>query len=236
MFLFAIFTVFKAFYSFFKIVLLIGNKNDTIMTSYRNLKNDVGFLRFGSIKMHDGKVELDLLEEMDEARGFIAENKYRLAIETLKKSLYMIDGDDYYLDKVINIYKLLGLCYRKLKMYDDGIHILNVAEELSKKELFKKKDEFWKRELAVCYVNKAIIYDAKECLREAVAYYENAIIIFEELNDDESKVKVMLSLKLLYNKMDRPEDAELICKEALSLIESNCLLGYYKSYFNNIKE
>lgn len=150
--------------------------------------------------MRDGKIDLYLLEEMDEARGFIGEKNFESAINILKDLLNMIAGDDHYYEQTVNIYKLLGLCYRKLDMHDEGIQILNLAEELCKKIFFKRKDKFWQRELAVCYVNKAIIYDSKNFFKEAITYYESAIIIFEELKDDESKNKVMLSLELAYNK------------------------------------
>lgn len=187
--------------------------------------------------MYNGKIGLYLLEQIDIARELIAEKEFDSAIDYLKDAFCSIKGEeDIYSEEFVRICKLLGLCYRKKNMSIEGIKILKTAEVLCKRIYLKTNDIYWRKELAVCYVNEAIIYDAQGDFNKAIIIYENAIEIFHKLGDDESRLKAMLSLGVVYSKVNKSENTKLIYQEALDIIDSDYTLEGYRMLFSKMYE
>lgn len=187
--------------------------------------------------MYDGKIGLYLLEQIEQAREFIAEQEFDTAIYCLREALGTLKGvEETYSEEVVKMCKLLGLCYRKKNMLEEGIKALRKAEELCRKKYLKKNDIFWRRELAICYVNEAIIYDSQEKFNKAIGLYENAIELFKELEDNESRVKAMLSLGVAYSKVNDNETVKALYEEALNIINSDFTLEDYRVLFYKMQE
>lgn len=187
--------------------------------------------------MYDGKMGLYLLEQIEQARESIAEQEFETAMDCLREALGTLKGmEETYSEEVVKICKLLGLCYRKKNMPEDGIKVLRKAEELCRKICLKKNDIFWRRELAICYVNEAIMYDSQEQFKNAIGLYENAIELFKELEDNESRVKAMFSLGVAYNKVNDNETVRALYEEALNIINSDFTLDGYKLLFYKMQE
>lgn len=182
--------------------------------------------------MIDGRIGLYLLEQIDLARELMSELEFQSAICCLKKALENVnDMEGAYAEEIVRICKLLGLCYRKENLFEDAIKVLKMGAELCQKQFLKGNDKFWRRELAVCYVNSAIVYDAQTKLDMAVDLYETAIALFDELGDYESRVKVMLSLGNAYRRMSRKELANGLYEEAMDIIDSDYALERYRILF-----
>ncbi len=144
--------------------------------------------------------------------------------------------EEIYSEEVVKICKLLGLCYRKKNLHVEGIKTLRIAEELCRKSYLKKRDVFWRRELAICYVNEAIVYDLQDQFDKAIGLYESAIELFKELEDSESRVRVMLSLGVAYSKVNDDETVHALYKDALDVIDSDFTLEGYRTIFYKMQE
>lgn len=187
--------------------------------------------------MYDGKRGLYLLEQIEQARESIAEQEFDTAIYCLREALGTLKGmEETYSEEAVKICKLLGLCYRKKNIPEEGIKALRKAEELCKKIYLKKNDIFWRRELAICYVNEAIMYDSQEQFNKAIGLYENAIELFKELEDAESRVKAMFSLCVAYSKVNDNETVKVLYEEALNIINSDFTLEGYRVLFYKMQE
>lgn len=187
--------------------------------------------------MYDGKIGLYLLEQIEEARESITEQEFDTAVFFLKEALATIKGmEDTYCEEVVKICRLLGLCYRKMDMLEEGIKALSMVEQLCRKLYLKRNDVFWRRELAICYMNEAIIYDSQEQWNKAITLYESAIELFKELEDDESRVKAMLSLGVAYSKTNDDESVKRLYEGALNIIESDFSLENYRILFYKMQE
>lgn len=187
--------------------------------------------------MYDGKIGLYLLEEIEKAKEAITEKEFDSAIHFLKEALATVNGmEETYSEETVKMCKLLGLCYRKMNMLEDGIKALSTAENLCRRLYLKRNDRFWSRELAVCYMNEAILYDSQKQMNESITLYENAIELFEKLGDRESRIKAMLSLGIAYCKMNDCENAEKLYEEAMDMIESDFSLENYRLLFYKMKK
>lgn len=187
--------------------------------------------------MYNGKIGLYLLEQIDQARESITEQDFDVAIYCLQEALVTIKGmEEIYSEEVVKICKLLGLCYRKKNLHEEGIKTLRIAEELCRKSYLKKRDVFWRRELAICYVNEAIVYDSQDQFDKAIGLYESAIELFKELEDSESRVRVMLSLGVAYSKINDDETVQALYKDALDVIDSDFTLEGYRTIFYKMQE
>ena len=187
--------------------------------------------------MYDGKIGLYLLEKIEESREAITEREYDVAIRFLNQALTTInDKREIYSEEGIKICKLLALCYRKKNLLTEGIESLRMAEELCRKLYLKGKGEKWRMELAVCYVNEAIVYDSQNQINKAITLYESAIELFKDLKDDESTIKVMLSLCKAYSKIEHDDKVKRLYEEALNIIENDFLLENYRMLFYKMKE
>ena len=187
--------------------------------------------------MYDGKIGLYLIEQIEQSRECITDENFDLAISYLQKGLESIKGLEVtYSEEMVKIYKLLGLCYRKKNMPMEGLQILKKAELLCRKMYFRDKNVYWRRELAVCYMNEAIIYDSQEETENAINLYKNAIYVFKEIEDSESCVKAMVSLGLAYGKVDNIEAFTALCRDALDIIDGNFTLECYRKIFCDMQE
>lgn len=187
--------------------------------------------------MYNEKDGLALLEQIEEAKEFIVEQEFENAIDVLDKALDIIgEMEEMYAEETVKICKLQGLCYRKNNMFEEGIEVLNKAENLCRKLYLKRNDIAWRRELAICYMNKAIIYDSQERVREAIELYKSAIELFSDLNDNESRVKAMLSLGVAYGKINNYQEVKALYKQALNIIGSDYLLENYRVLFYKMEE
>ncbi len=187
--------------------------------------------------MYNGKIGLYLLEQIDQARESITEQDFDVAIYCLQEALVTIKGmEEIYSEEVVKICKLLGLCYRKKNLHEEGIKTLRIAEELCRKSYLKKRDVFWRRELAICYVNEAIVYDSQDQFDKAIGLYESAIELFKELEDSESRVRVMLSLGVAYSKINDDETVQALYRDALDVIDNDFTLEGYRTIFYKMQE
>lgn len=187
--------------------------------------------------MFDAKIGLVLLEEIDIAREFIAEEKFDNAIHCLKEALEIVkELEEIYPDEVVKICKLLGLCYRKKDMFEEGIKILRKEEKLCRKLYIKNNSLYWRRELAICYMNEAITYDSQKKMDKAIGLYKNAIELFKELEDNEDRVKAMFSLGVAYSKVNDENAVRVLYEDALDIINSDYTLENYRMLFYKMQE
>ena len=178
--------------------------------------------------MNDGERGLYILDQIDLAKSYISEESFDKAIRCLQEVLLITNEKErVYAQEYIRINKLLGLCYRKKNMTEKALSVLKRAEVYCKKQFFLTSDLSWKREMAICYVNEAIVYDSQKQYGEAIQIYQTAIEVFREIGDFENAIKAMLSLGFAYKNNSQSDKCKEIFSQAMEIIDHQSALESY---------
>lgn len=132
----------------------------------------------------------------------------------------------------VTLYKLMTLSYRKLRCFDYALQYICKAIKIVENEIELKEDKRLDKELAICLMNKGVIYDAQQNYNEACLIYRKAISIFRSLNDLDSGI--LLNALINYGdalcNLRLQSKAVFIFREALNLVEKEDDIRY--TYLN----
>ena len=110
------------------------------------------------------KPDLEIEDKLYEANVYRKEQEYDIAIEKYIE-LYQIvkNSPQYYQQYGCEILKQLCFCYRKEKNIDSALMFINEAIKLANKNSLKfGNNEETRTNLAICYMNKGVIFDERE--------------------------------------------------------------------------
>jgi CHAT domain-containing protein/Tfp pilus assembly protein PilF len=139
-------------------------------------------------------------------------NKYKEAIETLKKSASLVNEDD---TSLIFIYNKIGLCYEKLKMFDS-------SEYQFKKALYYKKflKNIYTDDIEVLYNALAYIsWSRYSDLYTSKLYYDTVELVLKRIHNPDSSLYAwnLYNIGLFYQVIGQASKAEEYYLEALKI-------------------
>ena len=146
------------------------------------------------------KPDLEIEDKLYEANVYRKEQEYDIAIEKYIE-LYQIvkNSPQYYQQYGCEILKQLCFCYRKEKNIDSALMFINEAIKLANKNSLKfGNNEETRTNLAICYMNKGVIFDEREIYDIAIENYNMGVSILRELVSY-SGTKLNLLLNALLN-------------------------------------
>lgn len=171
----------------------------------------------------------------DEIRYF---QRYELHEEALEIAQQAKVDELNILEKV-RLYKLMTLSYRKIGAINQAFICINKAITIIKKEKKIRNDSSLDKELAICLMNKGVIYDSERSFYDACSTYREAIAIFRTIYDldNETMSNALLNYgEALFN-AGFQEKAMFTLYEARSLIRDsdNPKINYIDDLINKIK-
>lgn len=154
---------------------------------------------------------------IDEMRYFLRYGLYEEAVEVGKKT----DIDKLDLKEKIQFYKLMALSYRKLELQDCALIYISKAISIITEQ--KKLDDSLERELAICFMNKGVIYDSQKDYDKACEIYLQAIRIFRKIEPLEKNILINALINYAEALVNggKERKARFIYEETLSYIEDN---------------
>lgn len=126
---------------------------------------------------------------ISEAKNYQRYGNYDLAIDELTNALLATDFKDYEID----IRKLLCFNYRKIGNRDMALlHINHAINSLEANSAFLHSKE-GQLELAICLMNKGIVFEEAKSTGKAISCYLQALEIFERICDNEDNVGLIIN-------------------------------------------
>lgn len=142
---------------------------------------------------------IEIMDKMHEANVYRKEREYDVAIEKYIELYQAIKRNkQYYSQYGCEILKQLCFCYRKKGNIGAAIKSINEAIKLANKNSLRYESNDGAREnLAICYMNKGVIYDERGIYDEAIENYNMGVIIFRDLvAHNDAKVNLLINALL----------------------------------------
>lgn len=170
---------------------------------------------------------VEVMDKMHEANVFRKEQEYDVAMEKYLELYQTIKNNrEYYSQYGCELLKQLCFCYRKKGDISAAIESIDEAVRLAHKNNLRYGNSDETREdLAICYMNKGVIYDEMGIYDEAIENYTMGVNIFRELlARNDAKVNLLINALLnlgtvYYNNRDY-NMAEHIFMELLNALGS----------------
>lgn len=143
--------------------------------------------------------EIEIIDRIHEANVYRKEHEYDVAIGRYMELYQIIKRNKrYYNQYGYEILKQLCFCYRKTGNVSAATKFINEAIRLASKNSLKYGSNDEAREnLAICYMNKGVIYEERGIYDEAIENYNMGVIIFRELvAHNDAKVNLLLNALL----------------------------------------
>lgn len=171
----------------------------------------------------------------DEIRYFQRYELHEEALEIAEK----LNKDELDASGKVKLYKLMALSYRKIGDINLALFCINQAIAIVKREKKVRNDAVLDKELAICLMNKGVIYDSERQYDQACSAYKDAIAIFRTRHDldNETMSNALLNYgEALFN-AGFQERALFTLYEAHSLIRDpdNPKIKYIDDLINKIK-
>ena len=188
-------------------------------------------------KISRGEAGLFLLEAIDSAKEFIVEGEYGLAIKKLSNAIEQAgEYRNFFAKEYLIAYRELSLVYRKKGDSYNAVAEIRKAEDFCRKIIFTTDESAeWEGELAICYVNEGIIFEAMGDYQNSINCYETALSIFKKNNDTEKVLKLILTMILSFRETDNYDKMQQLFDEADRIISSNQGLEGFIPVFEDIK-
>lgn len=172
--------------------------------------------------------DVDIMDKMHEANVYRKEQEYDVAIGKYMELYQIIKSNkQYYSQYGYEILKQLCFCYRKKGNVSAATKFINEAIKLANKNSMRYGSNDEAREkLAICYMNKGVIYDERGIYDEAIENYSMGVIIFRELvthNEEKANllINALLNLGTVYYNNKEYNTAERIFIELLNFLGKN---------------
>lgn len=168
---------------------------------------------------------IEIMDIMHEANVYRKEQEYDVAIEKYLELYQAIKNNrQYYSQHGCELLKQLCFCYRKKGDISAAIESIDEAIRLAHKNSLRYGNNDETREiLAICYMNKGVIYDERGVYDETIENYNMGVNIFRELiAHNDGKVNLLINALLnlgtaYYNDKDYNK-AEHIFMELLNAL------------------
>lgn len=123
------------------------------------------------------------------------------------------------------LYKLTSLSYRKLGLTEDALIYINRAISVVKNENNWDNKE---KEIAICLMNKGVIYDAAKSYKEACDIYRQALSIFKSIEGIEDGIvaNALINYAEALLKINKRKKAVFIFRDILQLINDENDMRY----------
>ena len=128
-------------------------------------------------------INIEIEDKLYEANVCRKEQEYDLAVKKYIE-LYQIlkKNKQWYQQYGCEVLKQLCFCYRKKKNIKAAIDSINEAIRLTSKNSLKYEcNQTARSNLAICYMNKGVIYDEMGIFDTAIENYNMGVSIFREL-------------------------------------------------------
>ena len=142
---------------------------------------------------------IEIMDKMHEANVYRKEQEYDVAMEKYMELYQTIKRNkQYYSQYGCDILKQLCFCYRKKGNIGAAIESINEAIKLANKNSLRYGSNDTAREnLAICYMNKGVIFDERGTYDEAIENYNMGVTIFRELvAHNDAKVNLLINALL----------------------------------------
>lgn len=171
---------------------------------------------------------IEIMDKIYEANVYRKEQEYDVAMKKYMELYQTIKRNkQYYSQYGCEILKQLCFCYRKKGNVSSAIESINEAIKLANKNSLRYGSNDGAREnLAICYMNKGVIYDERGIYDEAIENYNMGVAIFRQLVvHNDAKVNLLINALLnlgtvYYNNKDY-NAAEHIFIELLNFLGEN---------------
>lgn len=143
--------------------------------------------------------DIEIIDRIYEANVCRKEHEYDAAIVRYMELYQIIKRNKrYYNQYGCEILKQLCFCYRKKGNVSAATKFINEAIELASKNSLRHGSNDEAREnLAICYMNKGVIYDERGIYDDAIENYNMGVIIFRELaTHNDAKVNLLINALL----------------------------------------
>ncbi|MBO4912753.1 MAG: hypothetical protein J5504_08515 [Butyrivibrio sp.] len=188
-------------------------------------------------KLTKEEVGLSLVEALENAKESIVEEDFDTAITELVNAIEQAkDYKRYFAKEYLIAYRQLCLAFRKKGDIQKAAAKIRKAEDFCRMMIMTTDESTdMENELAVCYVNEGILFEASGDHENSAVCYENAFSIFKRNNDIGKMLKLILTMILNYHqKGDLKQVQRLFC-EADEILNDNQVLEEYKIILENVK-
>ncbi|MBU7044799.1 MAG: CHAT domain-containing protein [Theionarchaea archaeon] len=212
------------------------NLYDCLITDSDRMKDEEKIVKL-ALEYKNSDIFIDKLEKLfkipeNEKGDFFIEvgdtlyrySYYVLALHVWNYALNCINESNK--ERISEIYKNLGICYRRIGDYKKAITYCKKSLKISRK-IGDKLGEF------KCYGNIGIVYEKFGDFRKAIEYYEKALEIVRDINDRSGESTCYTNLGVAYGKMGDFKKAIEYNKMSLEIKEEiNDVLGVLRCCTN----
>lgn len=141
-------------------------------------------------------INIGIEDKLYEANLYRKEQEYDLALEKYIELYQLIKKSTQdYQQYGCEVLKQLCFCYRKKKNIRAAIDTINDAIKLARKNSLKYgSNDAARSNLAICYMNKGVIYDEQGLYDAAIENYNMAVSIFRELaTNNEAQINLYIN-------------------------------------------